>query len=154
MVTEAFSLLFMILVNLTSVGDGAKVYTRILFKLHLNTTSKWRDHQESIKREIALANYCSALIHLTTHVWMIMKHHHMHFSYLSAPLGSSVWRFVLLHLYMSALKFNVVANTEGLSEINSAENMNPDAWKDLLAPTGSTLSANADLKMPTPLHFQ
>ncbi len=52
---------------------------------------------------------------------------------------------------VSALKLNVVANTGGLIEINSAENMNSDACKDLLAPIGSRLSANTDPEMRTPL---
>ncbi len=52
---------------------------------------------------------------------------------------------------VSALKLNVVANTGGLIEINSAENMNPDTCKDLLVPTGSRLSANTDPGVTTPL---
>ncbi len=40
---------------------------------------------------------------------------------------------------VSTLKLNVIANTEDLCEITSAENMNPDARKDLLVPTGSRL---------------
>ncbi len=52
---------------------------------------------------------------------------------------------------VSALKLNVVANTGGLIEINSTENMNPDACKDLLSPTGSRLSANTDPEITTPL---
>ncbi len=36
---------------------------------------------------------------------------------------------------VSALKLNVVANTGGLIEFISAENMNPDACKDVLLPT-------------------
>ncbi len=52
---------------------------------------------------------------------------------------------------VSALKLNVVANTGGLLEINSAENMNPDACKDILSPTKSRLSENTDLEMRTPL---
>ncbi len=52
---------------------------------------------------------------------------------------------------VSALKLNVVANTGDLIEITSAENMNPDACKDLLVPTGSRLSANTDPEISTPL---
>ncbi len=52
---------------------------------------------------------------------------------------------------VSALKLNVVANTGGLSEITSAENMNPDACEDLLVPTGSNLSKYSDLEISTPL---
>ncbi len=79
-----------------------------------------------------------------------MKHHHMHLILL--PLCTTwivcveVCPPTALHdtlspfISVSALKLNVVANTGGLIEINSAENMNPDACKDLLVPTGSILS--------------